>query len=177
MLLCVPSLPICLSLLAPTVRGTCVLYLPLSRSCSHPSNPPGTGVTGFVGCCLQGKGLHLTAKPLLPQAGEEGADWGAQGQILHPCKPGWCQSYPSFCSEETLKDGDKNTQSTCCARCHRWGGGARALAQGVGSCLSPKLGLVISREKGRRRWSLPKSCRSCLTSAARSGSVFDIAAG
>lgn len=87
MLLWVPSLPICLSLLAPAVWGTRAVLPPTRR---------GTGGAGFVGCCLQ-EGPGSTAEPLLLRAGarqeagegEERAGWGARGQILHPCKPEW----------------------------------------------------------------------------------------
>ena len=83
---------------------SCLAPAPASGCHSRPSDPlPGTGGGGFIGCCLQG-GMGLTAEPLLLCAGmkreagegEEQAGWGARGQILHPCKPDWGQSYPGF---------------------------------------------------------------------------------
>lgn len=173
LLLCIPSLPICLSLSAPAVL--------LPRSCPPPWVPvlslrppnPGTGGGVFVGCCLWG-GLGLTQEV---GKGEERAGWDVWGRILHRCKSGWGQSCTGFCGRPQwmgAKPPKALAEQNALGKAPKppaWRGAADIL--GAGSPLSSAPGSVPSWEGVRMGHALlerPQSSGgSCGTAAGGGG--------
>jgi len=114
-LLCVPSLPICVSLSAPVIPGH--LYLGLVTPVGPVPIPPTPqrGGGGFVGCCLQGVGSVFDGGDIAPPCRYE-AEVGDGGVGRLGCMgPGPAPVRAALVCAEDPTDGDKTTKSTRCA--------------------------------------------------------------